>query len=44
VEVESDKANYNADLGFVCRKPDVLPDGIGEGKTQDWTKKYKNQE
>lgn len=44
VEVESDKANYNADLGFVCRKPGVEPEGIGTGKTQNWTKQYKNQD
>ena len=36
-QVESDKANYNVDLGFVCRRDGVLPDGIGEGRTQDWT-------
>ncbi len=35
--VESDRANYNVDLGFVCRKDGILPAGIGEGKTQDWT-------
>lgn len=44
VEVESDKANYNADLGFVCRRDGVFPAGTGEGETQDWTKKYKNQD
>lgn len=38
VQVESDKANYNADLGFVCRQEGQLPPGIGEGKKQDWTK------
>ena len=36
-QVESDKANYNVDLGFVCRKQGVLPPGTGEGKTQKWT-------
>ncbi len=35
--VESGCANYNADLGFLCRKAGVLPAGIGLGKTQDWT-------
>lgn len=35
--VESDKANYNADLGFVLRRDGVYPAGIGEGKTQKWT-------
>ena len=34
--VESDKANYNADLGFVLRRNGELPAGIGEGKTQQW--------
>ena len=34
--VESDKANYNVDLGFVCRKDGVLPAGVGEGKKQKW--------
>ena len=34
--VESDKANYNVDLGFVCRKNGVYPPGVGEGKTQKW--------
>ena len=36
VNVESDKANYNADLGFVCRRSGVLPAGVGEGKKQNW--------
>jgi len=36
-QVESDKANYNVDIGFVCRKDGVWPAGTGEGKTQDWT-------
>ena len=35
-QVESDKANYNVDLGFVCRREGVLPAGAGEGKTQKW--------
>ena len=35
-QVESDKANYNADLGFVCRREGVLPPGTGEGKQQEW--------
>ncbi len=34
--VESDKGNYNADIGFVCRKKGVMPAGVGEGKTQVW--------
>ena len=37
VQVESDKANYNADIGFVCKKDGVVPDGTGEGKKQVWT-------
>ena len=37
IQVESDKANYNADLGFVCRRAGELPPGIGEGKKQKWT-------
>ena len=37
IMVESDRANYNADLGFVCRRDGVLPAGVGEGKTQNWT-------
>ena len=43
-EVESDKANYNVDLGFVLRDEDELPPGIGEGKTQDWSKTTRNEE
>ena len=35
--VESDRANYNADLGFVLRTEGVLPEGLWQGKTQDWT-------
>ena len=37
VPVESGLGNYNADLGFVCRTEGVMPDGVGEGATQDWT-------
>ena len=37
IQVESDKANYNADRFFICRRDGVLPPGTGEGKTQDWT-------
>ena len=36
-QVQSDKANYNIDLGFVCRREGVLPFGVGEGKKQIWT-------
>lgn len=36
-QVESDKANYNADLGFVLRRDGVYPEGVGEGKKQKWT-------
>ncbi|MBR2660964.1 MAG: hypothetical protein IKE15_06125 [Clostridia bacterium] len=34
--VESDKGNYNADIGFVCRRNGIMPAGVGEGKTQIW--------
>ena len=37
IRVESDRANYHADIGFVCRVDGVLPAGTGDGKTQDWT-------
>jgi hypothetical protein len=37
VQVESDKANYNADIGFVCKKDGVFPAGTGEGKKQVWS-------
>ena len=37
IQVESDKANYNADIGFVCKKDGVVPVGTGEGKKQVWT-------
>lgn len=36
VSVESDKANYDADLGFVLRKEKVYPAGYGEGAAQIW--------
>ena len=36
--VESDKANYNVDLGFVSRRSGVKPAGTGEGKKQLWKK------
>lgn len=36
IEVVSSKANYNADIGFVCRQKGVLPAGAGTGKTQNW--------
>ena len=36
-QVESDKANSNVDLGFVCRQDGVMPAGIGEEKKQNWT-------
>lgn len=36
-QVESDRANYNVDLGFICRQEGILPPGIGEGKAQNWT-------
>ena len=36
LQVESDRANYNADLGFVCRRDGVIPAGVGEGEKQIW--------
>ena len=36
VQVVSSKANYNADIGFVCRQKGVMPAGAGTGKTQNW--------
>ena len=36
IAVESDRPNYNADLGFVLRRDGVLPAGYGEGATQIW--------
>ncbi len=38
--VESNRADYDADLGFVCRKDGVLPAGAGSGEVQDWSPKY----
>ena len=35
--VVSDRANYNADLGFACRREGVLPAGAGNAPRQDWT-------
>ena len=40
VTVESNREEYDADLGFVCRKNGVLPAGAGEGAIQDWMPKY----
>ena len=40
VTVESNRSQYNADLGFVCRKDGVLPAGAGTGAIQNWTPKY----
>jgi len=39
VTVESNKANYTADLGFVLLEEDKLPAGYGEGAAQIWKKK-----
>ena len=36
VPVESDGANYDADLGFVLVEKDRYPEGYGEGATQNW--------
>ena len=38
--VESNRNQYDADLGFVCRRDGVLPAGAGQGMIQDWTPKY----
>ena len=38
VAVESNKANYAADLGFVLLKKGVYPAGYGEGAAQVWVK------
>ena len=40
VTVESNRNQYDADLGFVCRKDGVMPAGAGKGTIQDWTPKY----
>jgi hypothetical protein len=39
VTVESNKANYAADLGFVLVEDGKMPAGYGEGETQIWKKK-----
>ncbi|MBR6667322.1 MAG: carboxypeptidase regulatory-like domain-containing protein [Clostridia bacterium] len=39
VTVESNKANYAADLGFVLVDEGKFPAGYGEGETQKWKKK-----
>ncbi len=39
VAVESNKANYAADLGFVLLEEGKYPAGYGEGATQNWKKK-----
>ena len=36
IAVESNKANYNVDLGFVSRNG-AIPAGTGEGQKQLWT-------
>ena len=38
VRVESNKANYAADLGFVLVEEGKLPAGYGEGEQQTWKK------
>ena len=40
VTVVSNRNQYDADLGFVCRQDGVLPAGAGEGTAQEWTPKY----
>ena len=37
VQVESNRANYTADLGFALRTPGVYPAGYGQAPTQDWS-------
>lgn len=37
VQVVSDKANRNADLGFVLVEPNHYPAGYGQGEKQKWT-------
>ena len=44
IQVESDKANYNADIGFVCRKNGVYPAGVGEGKKQTWIASFSDDD
>ena len=44
IQVESDKANYNADIGFVCRKNGVYPAGVGEGKQQKWVASFSDDD
>ena len=39
VTVESNKANYAADLGFMLIEEGKLPAGYGEGETQKWKKR-----
>ena len=39
VEVESNKANYAADLGFILLEEGKYPIGYGEGEKQVWKKK-----
>lgn len=38
IQVQSNAANRNVDMGFVLREADVYPAGIGDAPTQDWTK------
>ena len=44
IRVESDKANYNADIGFICRTKGVYPEGTGEGKKQTWVAGYSDDD
>lgn len=38
IQVKSNAANRNVDMGFILREAGVYPAGIGDAPTQDWTK------
>ncbi len=38
IQVNSNAANRDTDMGFVLREEGVYPAGIGDAPTQDWTK------
>lgn len=38
IQVKSNAANRNVDIGFILREAGVYPAGIGDAPTQDWTK------
>ena len=37
ITVESDRSNFNVDLGFILRRDGAYPAGYNAGPTQDWT-------